>query len=131
MREETKLLVGYYGIDDGLDWMNFPITNIHDLQFHHIIKKSDGGTMSLKNGAILTPNAHRFLHTIERYDLEIYNAIKRMFKLYVMQKSSPTYEQREMMQEILNIFYIRYENAKTKKGKPIIKEHFKKGINTL
>lgn len=125
MREATRLLVEFYGIDDGMDWMNFYINNPRDLQYHHIIKKSDGGKMTLKNGAILTPDAHRFLHTIERYDIDIYNAIKKMFKLYVMQKASPTLEQRKMMQEILNIFYIRYENAKTKKGKLIIKEKFK------
>ena len=125
MREETKILVGYYGIDDGLDWLNFKIDNPRELQFHHIIKKSDGGKMTLDNGAILTPNAHQFLHTIERYDIEIYNAIKKMFKLYVMQKSSPTDEQRELMQIILNVAYLRFENAKTKKGKPILKERFK------
>lgn len=125
MREATKILVDYYGIDDGMDWMNFPIHNPHDLQFHHIVKKADGGKMTINNGAILTPDAHKFLHTIERYDIEIYNAIKKMFKLYVIQKASPTLEQRGMMQDILNLAYLRFENAYTKKGKPILKEHFK------
>lgn len=126
MREETKILVCYYGIDDGMDWMNFPIHNPHDLQFHHIKKKADGGKMVFNNGAILTPDAHKFLHTIERYDIEIYNAIKRMFRLYVAQRSAPSLEQRIIMQEIIEMFYLKYQNAKTKKGKPIIKECFKK-----
>lgn len=125
MREETKLLIGYYGITNNMDWMNFYIKDVNNLQFHHIVKKSDGGKMTLTNGAMLTPDAHRFLHTIERYDIEIYNMIKRMFKLYVMQKASPNEEQRELMQSILNVAYLRFENAKTKKGKPIIKERFK------
>lgn len=125
MREETKKLIEYYGIDDGLDWLNFPITRSRELQFHHIQKKAEGGTMDLNNGAILTPNAHRFLHTIERYDYEIYTAIKKMFELYVAQKKSPTFEQRMIMQAILNEFYKRHENTKTKKGKPIIKDRYR------
>ena len=125
MRDETKKLVDFYGIDDGLDWLNFPIIRSRELQFHHIKKKSQGGKMELKNGAILTETAHRFLHTIERYDIEIYNAITKMFKLYVKQKSAPTVEQRKLMQELLNRFYIKHANTKTKKGKPIIKERFK------
>lgn len=125
MREETKMLVGFYGIDDGLDWLNFPIVKVRDLQFHHIKKKANGGEMTFSNGALLSPVAHRFLHIIERYDIEIYNAITKMFKLYVMQKSSPTPEQRILMQELLNKFYIKHENTRTKKGKPIIKERFK------
>lgn len=126
MREETKQLVEYYGIDDGLDWLNFPITRTRELQFHHIKKKADGGRMVFTNGAILTPEAHKFLHTIERYDIEIYNAIKRMFQLYVEQRSAPSLEQRIIMQEIIEMFYLKYQNAKTKKGKPIVKECFKK-----
>lgn len=125
MREETRKLIEYYGIDDGLDWLNFPIVKPRDLQFHHIQKKADGGTMDLNNGAILTPDAHRFLHTIERYDYEIYTAIKKMFELYVAQRMAPTVEQRMMMQAILNEFYKRHENTKTKKGKPIIKDRYR------
>lgn len=125
MREETKRLIEYYGIDDGLDWLNFPITRSRELQFHHIQKKAEGGTMDLNNGAILTPNAHRFLHTIERYNIDIYNGITKMFKLYVTQKSAPTPEQREIMYNILRLFYQKHENTKTKKGKPIIKDRYK------
>ena len=124
MREETKKLIEYYGIDDRLDWLNFPIIRSRELQFHHIKKKADGGTMALKNGAILTPTAHRFLHTIERYDIEIYNAITKMFKLYVKQGKAPTIEQRKIMQGILKEFYKKHKNTKTKKGKPIIKERY-------
>ena len=125
MRDETKMLVCYYGIDDGLDWMNFPIIKIRELQFHHIKKKANGGEMTFSNGALLTPISHKFLHTIERYDLEIYNAITKMFKLYVKQKSAPTPEQRELMQALLNKFYVKHKDTKTKKGKPILKEKFK------
>lgn len=125
MREATKILVDYYGIEDGMDWMNFSIKNPHDLQFHHIKKKADGGKMIFSNGAILTPNAHKFLHTIEKYDINIYRGINKMFKLFIMQKSGPTLEQRYIMQEILRLFYQKFENEKTKKGKPIIKERYK------
>ncbi len=125
MREETKMLVGFYGIEDGLDWLNFPIIKPRELQFHHIKKKANGGTMEFSNGAILTPTAHRFLHVIERYDIEIYNAITKMFKLYVKQKNAPTPEQREIMYKLLKEFYKRHENTKTKKGKPIIKERYR------
>lgn len=125
MREETKMLVGFYGIEDGLDWLNFPIIRPKELQFHHIKKKENGGTFEFNNGAILTPNAHRFLHIIERYDKDIYNKITKLFKLYVLQKNPPTIEQRKLMQELLNRFYIKHANTKTKKGKPVIKERFK------
>lgn len=125
MREETKMLVAFYGIEDGLDWLNFPIAKPHDLQFHHIKKKENGGTFEFKNGAILTSDAHRFLHTIEKYDKEIYDKITKMFKLYVLQKEPPSIEQRKIMQEILKTFYIKHANTKTKKGKLIIKERFK------
>lgn len=81
--------------------------------------------MIFSNGAILTPNAHKFLHTIEKYDINIYRGINKMFKLFIMQKSGPTLEQRYIMQEILRLFYQKFENEKTKKGKPIIKERYK------
>lgn len=125
MREETKMLVAFYGIEDGLDWLNFPIVKPRDLQFHHIKKKENGGTFEFKNGAILTPTAHTFLHIIEKYDKQIYDAIKAMFKLYVAQKKAPTIEQRKIMQDILKEFHKRHKDDKTKKGKPIIKERFK------
>lgn len=131
MREETKQLVSFYGIDDGLDWLNFPIRDPKELQFHHIKKKEHGGTVDLENGAILTPTAHKFLHTIERYDIDIYNGITKMFKLYVAQKSAPTLEQRDIMYNILRLFYQKYKNTKTKKGKPIIKERFIVGKRNL
>lgn len=124
MREETKMLVAFYGIEDGLDWLNFPIIRPKELQFHHIKKKANGGKMEFSNGAILTPTAHRFLHIIEKYDIEIYNAITKMFKIYVMQKNAPTSEQRIIVYKLLKEFYKRHENTKTKKGKLILKERY-------
>ena len=131
MREETKMLVAFYGIEDGLDWLNFPITKPKELQFHHIKKKANGGTMEFSNGAILTPTAHRFLHIIEKYDIEIYNAITKMFKIYVMQKNAPTNEQRIIVYKLLKEFYKRHENTKTKKGKLILKERYIIGKNMI
>ena len=69
-----------YNVEDK-DWMSFKITKRDSLTYHHIIKDENGGELSISNGAILTKNAHDFLHCIEHKNMNIYNEINKLFKV--------------------------------------------------
>lgn len=60
--------------------MSFKIDKNNQLTYHHIKKREDGGKNEISNGAILTKNAHDFLHTIEIKNINIYNQINDLLK---------------------------------------------------
>lgn len=80
MKSILSLMIKIYGIEDR-DWMGFVIDKKSSLTFHHIVKAENGGKCSMDNGAILTKNAHDFLHCIEGKNIEIYNEINNLFKI--------------------------------------------------
>lgn len=71
--------------------------------------------------AVLNPNAHEYLHIIEYKDFNTYLAIQKMLEIINKQQSRPTKEQYEIINYLLEEFEKEFENAKTSKGKPLIK----------
>ena len=61
---------------EGIDWMNYTLTDSNKYTYHHIKEKKNGGKIDVDNGAILTIYSHRFLHFLEKmcpdayYDLQ-------------------------------------------------------------
>lgn len=93
-----------YNINE-YDWMNYKILN--DLTYHHIIKKEDGGKITVDNGALLTKRAHSYLHQIEKFDPEIYEMINLLLKEINIQGHEPSQKQRKKMDLLLLKFELR------------------------
>ena len=84
MREITKIMIKKYALMKlKFDFMGYVFQRPEQLSFHHLIVphrlcKSKGlGEGYLEwNGAILRQNtAHDYLHVIEKYDPDMFNAI--------------------------------------------------------
>ena len=76
MKEITKRMINVYNIKN-FDFMGYKIYRPEELSYHHnIIARRNGGPETIRNGAILVQHtSHNYLHTIERYDKEIFYRI--------------------------------------------------------
>lgn len=52
------------------------------LNYHHLIKKCNGGKETIANGAVLNRKAHDFLHEQEHKDKQLYNELNECLILY-------------------------------------------------
>lgn len=52
------------------------------LNFHHIIKKCEGGDETIENGAILNRSVHDFVHDFESSDKDMFYEINLALKCY-------------------------------------------------
>ena len=107
------------------DFMGFNFTRPEQLSYHHlIIPKRLGGPVTIENGAILRQEtSHKYLHTIERYDLDMFNAITsemidENIKGYLDMKNLIAID------DILNNFEKEYCGTRTKKGHLLIKPEY-------
>ncbi len=117
MSKTLKLLIRKYAITE-FDWMNFRITKENPLTFHHIKKKSDGGTETLDNGAPLTRRAQEYLHLIENYNFKMYRRLNRILNEINEQGFAPTLNQQKKIDLIMMDFELRYYDAlKARRGK--------------
>ncbi len=66
------------------DWLHYPVTKRNIMTLHHIIKRCDGGDLSIDNIALLTKKAHQNLHTCEVRDIVLYNEINNFFDEIVL-----------------------------------------------
>ena len=127
MRNITREMLKIYIPYSNMDWLNYRIVR-NELTYHHIKKREDGGKMKINNGAILMPLGHQFLHLIEYKDINTYIAINKMFTIINNQNYEPTLEQRQILEYLLSQFEIEHYNDKNSKGKPLIKEEYKKRV---
>lgn len=103
------------------DWLGDRITDDNPLTYHHIVKACNGGRKSINNGALLTKNSHRYLHSVlEKDDISTYTLINLKFKLLNCQKQPPTDEYYE---DINNILGDRVNDFKTYKKLIKTKKH--------
>lgn len=123
MKEITREMLKIYKPYSNLDWLNYRIIR-HDMTFHHIIKREDGGKRVIENGALLMPIAHQYLHIIEYKDISTYEAINKMFEFINRQRSEPTREQREILEYLLQSFEQEHKYDKGSKGKLLIKRKY-------
>lgn len=89
-------------ISNGVDWMGYPITEENIITFHHIIKKADGGEMSIENGAPLTSDAHEDLNYIEQKYPDTYIELTNLFIKLNQTKKPPTEEYWHELRHILS-----------------------------
>lgn len=127
MRNITREMLKIYIPYSNMDWLNYRIVR-NELTYHHIKKREDGGKMKINNGAILMPSGHQFLHLIEYKDIDTYIAINKMFTIINNQNYEPTLEQRQILEYLLSQFEIEHIYDKNSKGKPLIKEEYKKRV---
>lgn len=52
------------------------------LNYHHIVKKCNGGDNGIQNGAVLNREAHDFLHYLEITDKELYKELNLCLQCY-------------------------------------------------
>lgn len=124
--KQANKLYNIYVPNSKLDWMNYKIDRKQDLTFHHIVKREDGGKATLDNGALLTYNAHNYLHVIEFKEIDTYNYINKMFEIINKQLSEPNEDQRFVIEYLLRQFEERHKNDLNRKGKPLIKDDWLK-----
>lgn len=132
MREVTKLMIQKYALMKlKYDFMGYEFNRPNQLSFHHLIvphrlskEKGIGEGYLMWNGAILRQDtAHDYLHTIEKYDYDMFSAITsemidENIKGYLDEKNILA------IYDILDNFEREYSGRHTKKGHPIIKEEY-------
>ena len=121
----TKQMIEKYKVKKlKLDFMGYTYKYLNELTFHHlIIPNRAGGKREMWNGAILTQNAHEYLHLIERIDYETFcfitsEMIDENIKGYL------DLENLKQIRELLIHFENKHIQDKGKKGKVLIKPQY-------
>ncbi|MDV3426734.1 MAG: hypothetical protein LIR50_06030 [Bacillota bacterium] len=132
MREVTKLMIKKYALLKlKYDFMGYTFERPNQLSFHHLIvphrecKAKGLGEGYLEwNGALLRQNtAHEYLHTIEKYDYDMFTAITSEMVDENL-KGYLDYKNLKAIDDILNQFEREYIGKYSKKGYPIIREEY-------
>lgn len=133
MRDITKLMILKYNLLElKYDFMGYEFDKEKDLSFHHLIVphrlcgvqhiENDGYVEW--NGAVLKQStSHNYLHVIERYDREMFEAITRQMVDENL-KGYLDLENIKRIDDILKCFEREYCGARAKNGKPLIKEEY-------
>ena len=133
MRDITKLMILKYNLLElKYDFMGYEFNKEKDLSFHHLIvpkrickvqRLTEDGYLEW-NGAILKmKTSHQYLHVIERYDRDMFNAIT----LQMIDENLKGYLDTKNIQyidDVLQCFEREYSGARTKHGDPLIKEEY-------
>ena len=134
MREITRIMIKKYALNKlKYDFMGYTFNNTSQLSFHHLIvprrlcQKEGLGEGYLEwNGAILRQStSHDYLHIIERYDLDMFNAITSEM-IDENLKGYLDVENLKYIDDILRCFEREYCGCRTKKGNLIIKPEYTK-----
>lgn len=123
MKNVTKLIIRIYNVKK-IDWMGYKVSKDNPYTYHHLKKKEYGGKEDLKNGAILTDIAHKYLHIIESRDKELYDLLNNVLWQINEQGFAPLKRQLLAIDFILRQFEEKYKNITNSKGKQIIKTKY-------
>lgn len=110
MNEMLQNMLIIYGCSE-YDWLGFKITSENPLTCHHIKKYNEGGENIIPNIALLTLSAHRYLHSIEFFDMDIYNKVNSFLKELNTQRRYPNKEEYEMINDWLLQYETCYKKA--------------------
>lgn len=133
MRDITKLMIAKYKLLElKYDFMGYEFNKEKELSFHHLIVphrlckvlnvEDDGYT--IQNGAILKQStAHNYLHIVERYDKELFDGITAVMVGENLQGYLDL-NSIKRIDDLLRYFEREYCGARTKTGKPLIKEEY-------
>lgn len=132
IRPITKQMIEEYRLNKlKYDFMGYEFSKPNQLSFHHLIvphrlckAKGLGEGYLYWNGAILRQDtAHEYLHTIENYDLDMFNYItSEMIDENI--KGYLDMQNIRAIDDILNQFEKEYSGTRTKNGHPLIKEEY-------
>ena len=123
MKNVTKLIIRIYNVKK-IDWMGYKVSKDNPYTYHHLKKKEYGGKEDLKNGAILTDIAHKYLHIIESRDKELYDLLNNVLWQINEQGFAPLKRQLLAIDFILRQFEEKYKNQTNSKGKQLIKNKY-------
>lgn len=136
MRDITKLMIVKYKLLElKYDFMGYEFDKEKDLTFHHLIvpkrvciaqRIPEDGYLDW-NCALLKRDAHDFCHIVERYDRDRFDAITlRMIDENI--KGYLDTNDIRYIDDVLKGFEREYSGARTKNGKPLIKEEYTRRI---
>lgn len=133
MRDITKLMIAKYKLLElKYDFMGYDFDKERELSFHHLVipkrlcvaqRIAEDGYLEW-NGAILKmKTAHNYLHTIERYDRDMFEAITEQM---IDENSKGYLDLKNILyiDDVLKCFEREYCGARTKHGEPLIKEEY-------
>jgi len=137
MRDITKLMILKYNLLElKYDFMGYEFNKEKELSFHHLVVPkrickvqniSEEGYLEW-NGSILTQKtAHNYLHILERYDKDMFNAIT----LQMIDENMKGYldtKNIKYIDDVLQCFEREYSGARTKNGNFLIKEEYTKRL---
>ena len=141
MRQVTREMINKFNLKKlGIDFMGYEFERKEELSFHHlIIPKRECPKLALGQGyydwncAILVQDtSHNYLHVIERYETEMFNAItSEMIDENI--KGYLDMQNLKAISDILDEFEAKYKGVKMSNGELIIKDIFteraiKKGV---
>lgn len=132
MRDITKLMIAKYKLLElKYDFMGYEFDKEKELTFHHLIvpkrvciaqRIPEDGYLDW-NCALLKRDAHDFCHIVERYDRDRFDAITlRMIDENI--KGYLDTNDIRYIDDVLKGFEREYSGARTKNGKPLIKEEY-------
>lgn len=132
MRDITKLMILKYNLLElKYDFMGYEFDKEKELSFHHLIVPKrvciaqnipELGYLDW-NCALLQNDAHNYVHIVERYDRDMFNAITlRMIDENI--KGYLDTNDIRYIDDVLQCFEREYSGARTKNGKPLIKEEY-------
>ena len=127
MKLVTKNMIYLWNMNN-LCWMGYKMSSQNPFTYHHITKRTDGGRLTIDNGAILTKNAHEFLNVIENKDLELYIYLNNMLKNINNQREMPNRQQLLAIDSLLRMFENEYSGKRNSKGNLLIKEEYTRRI---
>ena len=132
MRDITKLMIAKYKLLElKYDFMGYEFDKEKELTFHHlVIPKRICIAQNIPelgyldwNCSLLKRDDHNYLHIIERYDRDMFDAITRE----MIEENDKGYLDLKnicYIDDILRNFEREYSGARTKNGKPLIKEEY-------
>jgi len=89
-----------------IDWMGYKMTIDNPYTFHHIVEQREGGLCEIKNGAILTEEAHKYLNYLDLYIPEAYLEYQKIFRfINSLNGPIPEYIYNEIYEEIYTLAY--------------------------
>jgi len=119
----VKLMIDIYNLD-GIDFMGYTVSKDNPYTFHHLIKRCHGGKETIENGAILTKDAHEYLHLIETRDLKLYEYINNVLMQINEQCFEPLRRQLLAIDFLLKLFEEQHSEDLTCKKELIIKKKY-------
>ena len=123
MKQITKLMVNMYNLK-GIDFAGYKVSKDNPYTYHHLIKRCNFGKKTIENGAILTKNAHEYLHIVETRTLELYVYINNVLKQINEQGHEPLLRQILAIDYLLKLFEKDHINDVSSKNKRLIKSEY-------